>query len=76
MACVIGGLVYWICLMLDMRSVLAQIIGGITVFVARILAVKYKITLPDFERRSGALTPVPLFLGLFRKSQERIASDT
>jgi hypothetical protein len=46
MACVIGGLVYWICLMLDMESVLAQIIGGITVFVARILAVKYKITLP------------------------------
>lgn len=46
MACVIGGLVYWICLMLDMESVLAQIIGGVTVFVARILAVKYKITLP------------------------------
>ena len=43
MACVIGGLVYWICLMLDMESVLAQIIGGVTVFVARILAVKYKI---------------------------------
>ena len=46
MACVIGGLVYWICLMLDMESVLAQLIGGITVFVARILAVKYKIPLP------------------------------
>ena len=31
MACVIGGLVYWICLMLDMESVLAQIIGGVTI---------------------------------------------
>lgn len=46
MACVIGGLVYWICLMLGVESVLSQIIGGLTVFFTRILAVKYKITLP------------------------------
>ena len=46
MACVIGGLVYWICLRLDMDAVLSQIMGGMTVFVTRILAVKYQITLP------------------------------
>mgnify|MGYP003188127958 CR=1 FL=1 len=34
------------CLRLDMDAVLSQIMGGMTVFVTRILAVKYQITLP------------------------------
>ena len=46
MACVIGGLVYWICLKTDMESYMSQILGGVTVFIVRILAVKYQITLP------------------------------
>jgi len=46
MACVIGGLVYWACLRLGMESYVSEIIGGSVVFIVRILAVKYKITLP------------------------------
>lgn len=46
MACVVGGLAYWACLHLGLEDYLAQIIGGCTVFFVRILAVKYKLTLP------------------------------
>ena len=46
MACVIGGLVYWICLKVGMEAYISQILGGVTVFIVRILAVKYQITLP------------------------------
>lgn len=46
MACVIGGLAYWACLHLGMESYVSEIIGGSVVFIVRILAVKYKITLP------------------------------
>lgn len=46
MACVIGGLVYWICLIEGLESYVSQIIGGTTVFLARVLAVKFRITLP------------------------------
>lgn len=46
MACVLGGIVFWICSVFGMEDFLAQILCGITVFLARIIAVKYKITLP------------------------------
>ena len=46
MACVVGGLVYWICLKSGMEPYASQIIGGTTVFLVRILAVKYHVTLP------------------------------
>ena len=46
MACVIGWLAYWACLRLGMESYVSEIIGGSVVFIVRILAVKYKITLP------------------------------
>ena len=46
MACVVGGAAYWICYALHAEPYLAQIICGVTVFVTRILAVKYKICLP------------------------------
>ena len=46
MACVIGGLAYWACLRLGIESYVSEIIGGSVVFIVRILAVKYKITLP------------------------------
>lgn len=46
MACVVGGAVYWICDLVGMESFLCQIIGGASVFVTRILAVKYNICLP------------------------------
>ena len=46
MACVIGGLAYWLCYLIGLDPILSQIICGSTVFVVRILAVKYEITLP------------------------------
>lgn len=46
MACVVGGIVYWLCLKSGMEDYLGQILGGVVVFVVRILAVKYQITLP------------------------------
>ena len=46
MACVVGGTVYWLCELAGMEAFLCQIIGGASVFVTRILAVKYKICLP------------------------------
>ena len=46
MACVIGGLFYWICLQIGLEAYISQIIGFITVLLVRILAVKYQITLP------------------------------
>lgn len=46
MACVMGGVAYWICDMAGMQSYASQVIGGLTVFITRILAVKYHICLP------------------------------
>lgn len=46
MACVMGGIAYWICDVLGMQSYASQVIGGLTVFITRILAVKYHICLP------------------------------
>lgn len=46
MACVVGGVVYWVCHLLGLDSVVTQIISGCSVFVTRILAVKYQICLP------------------------------
>ena len=46
MACVVGGTFYWICYLLGMEAFVCQIVGGVSVFVTRILAVKYRICLP------------------------------
>lgn len=46
MACVIGGMVYGLCYWMDVDVVLTQCISGFSVFMARTLAVKYKICLP------------------------------
>ena len=56
MACVVGGTFYWMCHLLGMESFVCQIVGGVTVFVTRILAVKYRICLPILsgnERGAG-----------------------
>ena len=46
MACVVGGLVYGLCDLLGARPYACQIAGGLSVFITRILAVKYGICLP------------------------------
>lgn len=46
MACVMGGVAYWLCTLIGIEPVLSQIVCGVVVFLARVLAVKYSITLP------------------------------
>ncbi|MCZ8371364.1 trimeric intracellular cation channel family protein [Phocaeicola sp. KGMB11183] len=46
MACVVGGIAYWICALVGVESYISQIVSGSTVFLTRVLAVKYHITLP------------------------------
>lgn len=46
MACVAGGLAYWVCDSMGLDSYICQIVGGIIVFLSRILAVKCKYCLP------------------------------
>ena len=49
MACVMGGLTYWVCGKLGCDSIVTQITCGICVFVTRVLAVKYHISLPTLK---------------------------
>ncbi|WP_281644947.1 trimeric intracellular cation channel family protein [Bacteroides zoogleoformans] len=49
MACVVGGSCYWLCDSLGMQSYACQVMAGTTVFIARILAVKFKICLPTLS---------------------------
>lgn len=46
MACVIGAGVLCICLAIGIEPFIAQTVGGLSVFLTRILAVKYHLTLP------------------------------
>ena len=46
LACVLGGFVYYLCLYLEITPTLTQIIAAASVIVARVLAVKYHISLP------------------------------
>ena len=49
LACVFGGLVYYLCLYSCLNSTLTQIIGAVSVILIRILAVKYHISLPNLK---------------------------
>ena len=49
MACVFGGIVYWICYRLDCAPHLTQILTALTVIATRIVAVKYKLSLPRLK---------------------------
>ena len=46
LACIIGGLIYGLCDWLGMDVMLIQIVSGLSVFLVRILAVKYHLCLP------------------------------
>lgn len=45
-ACVIGGLVYGLCHWLGLAMTVTELVSGVSVFMARILAVKYHWALP------------------------------
>lgn len=46
MACVIGGVIYWMLHLLGVDPSLTQVISGCSIFIVRTLAVKYQICLP------------------------------
>lgn len=49
LACVFGGLVYYLCLNVGLNQTLTQIIGALSVILIRVLAVKYHISLPNLK---------------------------
>jgi uncharacterized membrane protein YeiH len=49
MACVIGGLAYWVCMLMNLDPYQSQIICGVVVFLARTLSVKFNICLPTLK---------------------------
>ncbi|MGN1210660.1 MAG: trimeric intracellular cation channel family protein [Candidatus Cryptobacteroides sp.] len=49
MACVIGGVVYHLCLRLGISHLATQIISAITVILTRVLSVRYGISLPSLK---------------------------
>ena len=46
LACVFGGLAYYLCLRLGLSASMTQLITAISVFIMRIIAVKYHISIP------------------------------
>lgn len=49
MACVIGGIAYWICDLSGLSLVITQLVSGGSVFAVRYLAVRYQICLPTLK---------------------------
>lgn len=49
MACVLGGIIYWIMLLVVGEGVVTQLVTGISVVLIRLLAVKFKICLPTLN---------------------------
>ena len=49
MACAIGGIVYGLALSFDLNIIVVHLLCGVSVFITRILAVKYHICLPTLK---------------------------
>ena len=49
MACVIGGVIFGICDYMELNLVVTHVLCGVSVFMTRILAVKYHICLPTLK---------------------------
>lgn len=52
LACVIGGIAYYICDKMNMGNIAAGLICGGFVMLSRVLAVKYKLQLPVLKREN------------------------
>lgn len=52
LACVVGGLAYYICDKMHMSNISAGLVCGAFVMLARFLAVKYKLQLPVLKREN------------------------
>ena len=53
LACVFGGIVFWICNISGLTDVVCQIITSISIFVTRILAVKFQWGLPKLKNSTN-----------------------
>ncbi len=51
-ACIIGGMIYFLLVKVNMSNYQITIISILVIFVVRILAVRYKLSLPDIYKRS------------------------
>lgn len=49
MACLAGGIVYYVCIWSGLGPVAAQIIAAISVFLVRVLSVHFRISLPSLK---------------------------
>lgn len=49
MACVVGGLVFGLCHLIDIPTMITHLACGASVFLTRVLAVKYQICLPTLK---------------------------
>ena len=49
MACVVGGLIFGLCYLLDLPTMVTHLACGAAVFLTRVLAVKYQICLPTLR---------------------------
>lgn len=49
LACVFGGVVYWICYKLGWSNVVCEIVTSIAIFLIRVLAVKFQWGLPKMK---------------------------
>lgn len=55
-ACICGGLIYYLCMYLDLPAAPTQFIAACSVILIRILAVRYGISLPALK---GETRPAP-----------------
>ncbi len=53
MACIIGGVVYYICYLLNINNEITVIISFITIVIIRLAAVKYHISLPHLHEEEN-----------------------
>lgn len=51
MACLIGGMIYWVCDLLHLSAYACQLVTGTSVFLIRIVAAKYHIGLPTLRHK-------------------------
>lgn len=49
MACIGGGLVYWVCARLHAPVIFTQVIAAVSVIIIRVLAVRFNICLPSLS---------------------------
>ena len=49
LACIAGGIVYFICLRFGLLTNITELIGALTVIFVRVIAIKFRVSLPVFN---------------------------